>query len=190
MRKQLKRLRRFSRRLSRTQKGSKNRHKARIRLARLHYRIRCIRQDALHKLTSYLSENFAIVAIEDLNVKGMLRHRPLARAIADMGFHEFRRQLDYKTRMRGSHLEVADRWFASSKTCSDCGLVKEELPLNERRFCCEECGFEADRDRNAALNLFRTVSSTGSQACGEGGSGSSTHTRWSETILCEAGTWA
>jgi len=188
LRRQLKRLRRWSRRLSRRQKGSNNREKARQKLARFHYRIRCIRQDSVHKLTSYLTENFAVIAIEDLNVQGMLRNRRLARAVADMGFHEFRRQLDYKTRMRGNHLEVVDRWFASSKTCSDCGLVKEAFSLGERRFRCERCSFESDRDLNAALNLFRTVSSTGSQACGEGGSGSSS--RWSETTLCESGTWA
>jgi len=142
----------------------------------------------LHKLTSYLTENFALIAIEDLNVQGMLTNRRLARAVADMGFHEFRRQVDYKARMRGNHLEVVDRWFASSKTCSDCGLVKEALSLGERRFRCEGCGFESDRDLNAALNLFRTVSSTGSQACGEGGSGPSSS--WSETTLCESGTQA
>jgi putative transposase len=188
LRQQLKRLRRWSQRLSRRQKGSNNRDKARQKLARLHYRIRCIRQDGLHKLTSYLTENFALIAIEDLNVQGMLTNRRLARAVADMGFHEFRRQVDYKARMRGNHLEVVDRWFASSKTCSDCGLVKEALSLGERRFRCEGCGFESDRDLNAALNLFRTVSSTGSQACGEGGSGPSSS--WSETTLCESGTQA
>ncbi len=75
------------------------------------YRIRCIRQDGLHKLTSYLTENFAGIAIEELNVKGMLKNRRLARAISDMGFHEFRRQLDYKAQMPGNHVEVADRLF-------------------------------------------------------------------------------
>jgi len=188
LRQELRKLRRLSRRLSRKRKGSKNGHKARMRLARLHYRIRCIRQDALHKLTSYLTENFAVIAIEDLNVKGMLRNRCLARAIADMGFHEFRRQLDYKARMRGNHVEIVDRWFASSKACSQCGRVKENLTLSDRAFACEGCGFQCDRDLNAAMNLFGTVSSTGTQACGEEGPGSST--RWSETILCEAGTWA
>ena len=98
-----------------------------------------------------------------------------------MGFYEFRRQLDYKTRMRGNHLEIVDRWFASSKRCSKCGLVKDNLALGERAFVCEGCGFESDRDLNAAMNLFCTVSSTGTQACGEGGSGSST--RWGETVL-------
>src|SRR3989304_3357842 len=101
--------RRLARRLSSKRKGSNNRNKACSRLARLHYRVRCIRQDALHKLTSYLTENFVGIAIEDLNVKGMRTNRCLARAISDMGFHEFRRQPDYKTRMRGNHLEIVDR---------------------------------------------------------------------------------
>ncbi len=185
LRKQLRKLKRLSRNLSRKQKGSNNRHKVRMKLARLHYRIRCIRQDSLHKLTSYLTKKFAGIAIEDLNVKGMLRNRRLARAIADMGFHEFRRQLEYKAQMRGNHVEVADRWFASSKTCSECRCVKPELPLSERVFHCEPCGFEQDRDLNAAINLFRTVSSTGSQACVEERSGFGVSR--SETILGEAG---
>jgi transposase len=105
----------------------------------------------------------------------------------DLGVNRLR-QLDYKARMRGNHLEIVDRWFASSKGCSKCGLVKDNLSLGERAFVCEGCGFQSDRDLNAAMNLFRTVSSTGTQACGEGGSGSSR--RWSETVLCEAGTWA
>jgi len=184
--KELRKLRRLSRRLSGKQKTSKNRYKARMKLARAHYRIRCVRQDALHKLTSYLTENYAGIAIEDLNVKGMLSNRRLPRAISDMGFYEFRRQLDYKAQLRGNHLEVVDRWFASSKVCSECGILKEELGLSERAFRCEACGFETDRDLNAAMNLFRTVSSTGPQACGEGGSGSSQ--RWRETALGEAGT--
>ena len=187
LRKELRKLKRLSRKLSRKQKGSNNRQEAKMKLARLHYRIRCIRQDALHKLTSYLTENFAEIAIEELNVKGMLRNRRLARAISDMGFHEFRRQLDYKAQMRSNHVEVADRWFASSKTCSECRCLKPELPLGERVFHCEPCGFEEDRDLNAAINLFRTVSSTGSQACREDRSGFGVSR--SETILGEAGTW-
>jgi putative transposase len=186
LKKELSKLRRLSRALSRKEKGSKNRLKARVRLQRLHYRIRSIRQDSLHKLTTYLTRNFGAIAIEELNVKGMLSNRRLARAISDMGFHEFRRQVEYKAQLRRNHLEVVSRWFQSSKTCSECGAVKDNLSLSERRYQCTECGFEGDRDWNAARNLFRTVSSTGCQACGEEGSGFSP--RWSETILEEAGT--
>ena len=188
LRRELKKLRRCSRRFSRKQKGSKNREKARLKLARFHYRIRCIREDALHKLSTYLTNNYAAIALEDLNVKGMLSNRRLSRAIADMGFNELRRQLEYKAVLRGNHIEVVDRWFPSSKMCSACGEIKDELGLSVRSFRCDACGSTLDRDENAARNLLRTVSSTGTQACGEGGSGYGT--RCSETILREAGTWA
>lgn len=185
-RKCLSKLRRLSRQHSRKKKGSKNREKARVKLARLHYRIRCLRQDQLHKLTSYLTDNFLAIAIEELNVRGMLGNRRLSRAISDMGFHEFRRQLTYKASMRGNHVELVDRWFPSSKMCSECWEVNDKLGLSERVFRCQACGFELDRDENAARNLaFYTVSSTGFQACGEEGSGFSSC--WSETDLVEAG---
>jgi putative transposase len=188
----LKKLRRRSRQLSRKKQGSKNRHKARTKLARLHLRIRNIRQDALHKLTSYLTTNFDVIAIEDLNVGGMMRNRHLARAILDMGFHEFRRQLGYKSMLRGNHVVAVNRWFPSSKMCSRCGVIKEDLSLGERMYRCEACGSAIDRDLNAANNIARivfdplsTVSSTGIQACGEASAGSGVHL--SETGLCEAG---
>ena len=188
LRRELRKLRRLCRQLSRKRKGSKNREKARVKLARLHYRISCVRQDSLHKLTTYLTKNYGWIGIEDLNVKGMLANRRLARAIADMGFHEFRRQLEYKAALRGNHVAVADRWFASSKMCSGCGAIQESLSLGERQFQCATCGLEKDRDLNAAKNLLRTVSSTGPQACGEERSGFGVSR--SETILCEAGTGA
>ena len=132
----LKRLRRLSRSLSRKQKGSANAKKARARLARLHARIANIRQDALHQLTTSLTRRFPVIGIEDLNVAGMMKNRRLARSIADMGFFEFRRQLGYKSDMRGGEVVVADRWFASSKTCSCCGHKLENLPLAVRAWTC------------------------------------------------------
>ena len=192
LRRALKKLRRRSRQVSRKKQGSNNRHKARTRLARLHLRIRNIRQDALHKITFYLTRNFDEIAIEDLNVAGMMSNRRLARAILDMGFHEFRRQLGYKSILRGCHYVAVDRWFPSSKMCSRCGVIKDDLSLGERMFRCRACGLEVDRDLNAARNVARivldplsTVSSTGFQACGEASSGSGM--RLSETGLCEAG---
>lgn len=116
----LSRLQRLSRSLSRKKKGSCNRKKAKAKLARLHARISAIRGDALHKLTTNLTSRFHTIGIEDLNVRGMVRNRRLSRAVADMGFFEFRRQLEYKAEMRGSQVVVADRWYASSKTCSCC----------------------------------------------------------------------
>jgi putative transposase len=174
------RLRRLSRSLSRKQKGSANRKKAKTKLARLHARIANIRQDALHKLTSDLTRRFHTIVIEDLNVRGMMANRHLARSIADMGFYEFRRQLEYKAAMRGGVVVVADHWFPSSKTCSACGTEQEKMPLAIRQWTCPDCGSIHDRDVNAARNLLAhglaapsgsTASSAGCEACGEEGSG-------------------
>ncbi len=125
-------------------------------------------------------------AIEDLNIKGMMSNHHLARAIADMGFYEFRRQLQYKAAMHDNHIEIADRWFPSSKLCSACKTINGDLTLGDCVFKCNRCGLEIDRDLNAAINLFSTVSSTGFQACGEEGAGLGASL--SETGLCEAGT--
>ena len=111
----LRRQQRLSRSLNRKETGSANRRKARAKLARLHARIRNIRQDAQHKLTTDLTRRFHTIGIEDLNVKAMMGNRRLARSIADMGFHEFRRQLEYKAAMRGAMVVVADRWFAQQQ---------------------------------------------------------------------------
>ena len=135
----LDRLRRLSRSLSRKAKGSANRRKAKAELAKLHARIASIRCDALHKLTTDLTRRFHTIGIEDLNVRGMARNRHLARSVADMGFFEFRRQLEYKAAMRGGQVVVADRFYASSKTCSSCGYKLEALPLTLREWICPEC---------------------------------------------------
>jgi putative transposase len=176
----LARLKRLSRSLSRKQKGSANRAKAKEKLARLYARISHIRQDALHKLTTNLTRRFHTICIEDLNVRGMMKNRYLARSIADMSFFEFRRQLEYKAAMRGGQVVVADRFFPSSKTCSACGHKLDDLPLSVREWTCTACGAQHDRDVNAAKNLLAyglailngpTASSAGCQACGEEGSG-------------------
>ncbi len=149
----LRQLRRLSRAHSRKQRGSHNRARAARRLARHHAKVAHLRRDHLHKLTTRLAKTHGRIVVEDLNVKGMLGNRRLARALADAGFSEFRRQLAYKCRWYGSQLMVADRWFPSSKTCSSCGAVKAELPLRERTYRCESCGLVLDRDLNAAINL-------------------------------------
>ncbi|MHC5825597.1 MAG: RNA-guided endonuclease InsQ/TnpB family protein, partial [Nostoc sp.] len=133
----------------------------------LHQRIANIRKDTVHKLTTYLAKNHGMVVVEDLNVSGMMANRKLAKAVQDMGFYEFRRQLDYKTKLYGSSLVVVSRWMPSSKTCSNCRVKKETLSLSERIFNCEHCGFSLDRDLNAAINLKNAVSHTVS-ACGSG----------------------
>ncbi len=157
--------RKYEKKLSRLQwlnrhkvKGSVNWKKAQIKIARLHRKIANIRKDTLHKLTSHLAKNHGRIGIEDLNVSGMMANHKLAKAIADMGFYEFRRQLEYKCGLYGSELVVVDRWFASSKTCSNCGTKKETLSLSERVFECNHCGFTCDRDLNASINLEKAVS--------------------------------
>lgn len=175
LRRNLEKLKRLARALSRKQRGSKNRAKAKTTLARLHSRIAHIRGDALHKLTTTLARNAATIVIEDLNVEGMLANRYLSRAIADLGFFEFRRQLKYKTAMTGGALIVADRWYPSSKQCSGCGAKNESLALRERTWTCVSCGASHDRDTNAAMNLARYPESWAGSACGAEGAGGGSH---------------
>ncbi|MBK8754025.1 MAG: transposase [Candidatus Competibacteraceae bacterium] len=180
LKKHLQRLRRRSRSHSRKQKGSANRRKSAARLAKLHARIAQVRQDFLHKTTTELTQRFGLIGIEDLNVRGMMANDKLSRAISDIGFYEFRRQLEYKAALSGGTVVVVDRWFPSSKTCSACGGYCESMPLSIREWTCIECGAHHDRDINAALNIQRvalaTVSWTGSHACGEEGAGRSRKT--------------
>lgn len=171
LKKVLKRLRRLSRRHSRKRKGSSNRRKATARLAKLHWKVKCQRHDFLHKVTTRLCRENQTVVIEDLAVKNMMKNRKLSRAISDMGWHEFRRQFEYKAMIYGISLVEASRFFPSSKTCSRCGHVKEALSLSERTFTCSQCGFSIDRDLNAAKNLA-TLGFRESYACGPEGSDS------------------
>lgn len=167
----LDRLRRLSRAVSRKVKGSRNRAKAKARLAKLHARIANLRSNALHKLTTSITRRFHTIGIEDLNVKGMLGNRRLSRAISDMGFYELRRQLEYKAAQHGARVVVADRWYASSKTCSCCGDVLDKLDLGIRHWTCRTCGTEHDRDVNAAINLKEVAVSSTVAACGGEGAG-------------------
>ncbi|MBD2690889.1 RNA-guided endonuclease InsQ/TnpB family protein [Anabaena catenula] len=146
--------------------GSNNHRKAQIKIARLHQKIANIRKDTLHKITTYVSKNHAVIGIEDLNVSGMLANGKLSKAIADMGFYEFRRQLEYKTQLYGSKLVIVDRFYPSSKTCSRCGEKKSSLSLSQRVFQCEKCSFECDRDLNAALNISNEAVRLTVLACG------------------------
>lgn len=168
LRKAQRKLATLQRRHARKKKGSNNRRKSAQKIARLHMRIANIRQDFMHKLTSSLATEYQMVAIEDLNVKGMVRNRRLALSISDAGFGEFRRQLEYKSNWYGSHVFVAGRFFPSSKTCSQCGQIVDAMPLNKRSYECD-CGNDADRDHNAAVNLMLTATggSPGSYACGQ-----------------------
>jgi IS605 OrfB family transposase len=125
------------------------------------------REDGIHKLTTSLARTYGTIVIEDLHVAGMVRNRRLARHVSDASFGEIRRQLTYKTEWHGGRLIVADRWFASSKTCSGCGAAKAKLALSERTYACTACGLVLDRDVIAALNLARLAAS-GADSNGRG----------------------
>jgi len=141
------------RRLSRKAKGSENRAKARVKVARVHARITDRRRDYLHKLSTRLVRENQTVVIEDLNVAGMLRNHCLARAISGAAWSDLRGMLEYKCDWYGRDLIVVDRWFPSSKTCSDCGHQIGALPLSIREWICPKCGVLHDRDINAARNI-------------------------------------
>jgi putative transposase len=169
----LSRLRRLNKSLSRKKGAKKGEKKSRnfIRtqkqLSRLHAKIANIRNDETHKLTTMLTQNYGIIGIEDLNVSGMVKNHKLARAILDMSFFELRRQLEYKAKMTGSVVVVADMFYASSKLCSDCGTKNEDLMLSMREWTCPMCGQWHDRDINAAINLRNYAVSYTVSACGE-----------------------
>ncbi len=165
----LRRLQRLSRRHSHKQKGSMNRRKSAKRLAKLHYRISCQRADFLHKATSDLTKTKSVIVVEDLNVGGMLKNHCLSRSISDAGWSEFVRQLEYKASWNGGSVVKAGRFYPSTKTCSACGMVKDEMLLSERTYHCDGCGLVLDRDVNAARNLLSlsSASSARFQACGD-----------------------
>jgi putative transposase len=174
LKRELKRLRRCSRALSRKVKGSSNRRKAKHKLARLHARIKHVRLDVLHKTTTDLTSRFGTIVLETLNVKGMMANGHLARAVADVGLYEFSRQVEYKAKIRSGRVLRADPWYPSSKLCSTsgCDYKNVSLTLSERFWTCPLCGHKHDRDLNAAINLasLSTASSAGIKACGAGSS--------------------
>ncbi|SCF29802.1 putative transposase [Micromonospora viridifaciens] len=155
------RMRRLARQMSRRigpdrrtgQRPSNRWERARRQVARAHARVANLRRDNLHKLTTRLAREYGTIVVEDLNVAGMLRNRRLARRVADAGFGEIRRQVEYKVKWNGGRRIVADRWYPSSKTCSGCGTVKAKLALSARTYKCTACGLVLDRDVNAARNL-------------------------------------
>jgi putative transposase len=148
----MKRQQRLTKSLSRKKKGSANRRAAAARLGRHHHHIGNIRRHFLHQVSNALVKTHDRLVIEDLHVSGMLRNHRLARAISDAGWAEFARLLGYKQAWRGGELIVADRWYPSSRLCADCATVRGDLTLADRMFTCG-CGYTADRDTNAAVNL-------------------------------------
>ena len=143
-------LRKVQKALSRKVKGSNNRHKARLKVAKVHEQISDARKDFLHKLTTRLVRENQTIAVEDLAVK----NRKLSLAISDASWGELVRQLEYKCNWYGRNLVKIDRWFPSSKRCEHCGHVVDKLPLNIREWDCPKCGAKHDRDVNAAKNVL------------------------------------
>src|SRR2546430_28975 len=189
------RIKGLSKGLSRKGEGSQNWGKTTKKLAKAHYRVSCQRQDSLHKMTTHVARTHALIGLEDLNAKGMLANHSLAQAVSDASFFEVKRQLLYKAEQHGGYVQLLSQWYPSSKTCHECGWIKEDLTLADRVFICEQCGVVLDRDYNASLNIrdeaLRLVtdvpavaSSERKFACGAGSSGS----EMGETFCCEAGT--
>lgn len=166
----LKGLKRAQRSLSRKVIGSNNRHKQSMVVATKHQRICNIRSNAIHQATTDIIKKGKRIVIEDLNVMGMLKNHKLSQALLDVSFGEIIRQLTYKASWAGLEIVKANRFFPSSKICSNCGCKKERLGLNERIYKCEKCNLILNRDLNAALNLAKYSSTPnvgGSQACGD-----------------------
>jgi putative transposase len=180
----LRKIKRLHRVVSRRQKGSANREKAVKQLARAHLRVANVRKNTLHQVTSRLARTKSAVVLEDLNVSGMVQNHHLAQAITDVGFYEFRRQMIYKSQWYGCQAILADPFFPSSKRCSQCGHIKVEMGLGERVYICDHCGLMIDRDLNAAINLeqLTTGSSPERYACREDVSPGY------QAVLVEAGT--
>ena len=149
------RLRLANQAFSRTKRGSVGRTKAARRLGRIHARVAALRKHLLHEVTTTLAAGCTSLVVEDLNVAGMVANHRLARSLSDASFGELRRQLQYKTAWYGTELIVADRWFASSRLCSNCGQHDPGLTLADRVYRCVGCGLVSDRDVNAAINLAR-----------------------------------
>jgi putative transposase len=153
------------------QKPSNRWKRANGRVQKVHAGVASARKNLIHETTTRLAKNYDVIVVEDLNIAGMLRNHSLAKHISDAAWGEFTRQLEYKTKWYGSTLVKADRFYPSSKTCSQCGTVKAKLSLDERMYHCEACGLAIDRDLNAAINLARRGLPGTSSGTGRGGKG-------------------
>jgi len=188
-----KRLAKAQRKLSRKEKGSNNRQKQRLKVSKIHTKIKNIRKDFLHKTSNSIAKNYDGIVLENLNIKGMMGNKHLSKAISDVSWFEFRRQLEYKCKWNSKYFVVIDRFEPTTKVCSNCGCI-QEMKLSDRVFKCKDCGLIIDRDYNAAINILKlgckqldvshenidfkdlhkdlhTVGHTEIHACGEDGSG-------------------
>ncbi len=165
LRKEEKQLAKAQRRLAKKKKGSQNRAKARVKVARLHVKIADRRRDYQHKLSTQIMRENQTVCLESLQVKNMVKNHCLAKAISDVGWSEFVRQLEYKAQWYGRILVKIDKWYPSSKRCFDCGHLLDSLSLDVREWTCPQCGVHHDRDLNAANNILSAGLAV--RACGE-----------------------
>lgn len=148
-----KKLKRLHKQLSKKQKGSNNRAKAKLKLAKAHEKIKNQKSDYIHNITTKIVSENQVIVLEDLNVSGMMRNHKLAKAIQQLGLYELRRQLEYKSEWYARTLVFVDRFYPSSKKCSCCGNIKQDLTLKDREYICDACGLIIDRDMNASLNI-------------------------------------
>lgn len=154
LRKSLNKLVKEQRKLSRKKKGSKNRNKQRIKVAKLHEHISNQRKDFLHKLSSELINENQVICLEDLQVKKIRQNKYLSQSVSDVGWYEFRRQLEYKAKWYGRTISFVDKWYPSSQICSNCGNNTGKKSLDIREFDCPYCGKHHDRDINASINIL------------------------------------
>ena len=167
--KSLRKLKIHQRILSKKQKGSNNRDKARLKVNKLHTKVKNQRNDYQHKVSREIANKYKVICLETLKVKNMVKNKRLSKAIQDTSWSSFVKKLSYKVAENQSYLVKIDTFYPSSKTCSNCGCVKKELKLSERTYKCNECGFEIDRDLNASINILNvglkqieaTVATTG-----------------------------
>lgn len=155
LKKSEKRLKRLQRSVYRKVKGSKNRRKARVRLAKIHEKIRMQRSDYLHKLSRKIVDENQVIAMETLKVKNMVKNPKLSKAISDSGWGMFVSMIKYKSSWSGRSLRLIDQWSPSTKMCGECGFINEKLALSDREWTCESCSVHHDRDINAAKNILK-----------------------------------
>ena len=184
LRRRERKLRKLHKAVSRKQKGSNSRRKAVRALQRAHRKVRHVRLSYSHEITAQLVEQYRLIGIEDLNVLGMVNNRSLAKSVSDAAFRMIRTQLEYKTKLAGGEVVVANRWFPSSKLCSSCGAKRDKLGLGTRSWTCD-CGATHDRDVNAAINL-RNVTLRYKETQNAGGEDVSPSAFESGADLCEA----
>jgi len=165
LKKEYQKLKRLQRRMSKKQKGSNNRNKARIKVARQYEKITNIRRNFHHQVSRKLVNENQVIVLEDLKVSNMVKNRKLSRAISEQGWYQFRSFLEYKCNWYGRELVIINQWYPSSKTCSSCGSIQTKMPLSIREWTCADCSSVHDRDINAAKNIL-AVGTTVS-ACGD-----------------------